>query len=107
MLCSLEPKSKVDPESYRLELPFDVKSLHPLNREKYLVEALNINNNDNKSPLQLPKGGNLFLLRKESSDDVIPTLLSPISQTSATTSEDSAANVEFLDKEATNVLEIR
>ena len=105
----MEPKGKVDPESYRLELPFDVKSVHPLSREQYLLEIDNNSQNEESGATlsQRPEAGNLFMLKKESSDDHIPTILSPISQKRAIMSEDSAAHVEFLDKETSNLLEIR
>jgi hypothetical protein len=105
----LEPKGKVGPESYRLELPFDVKSVHPLSRDQYLLEIDNTAQSSESSGTfpQQPETGNLFMLKKESSDDHIPTILSPISQQTAKMSEDSAANVEFLDKKTSNLLEIR
>ena len=105
----MEPKGKVDPESYRLELPFDVKSVHPLSREQYLLEMDNNGPNAESRETfpQLPEAGNLFMLKKDSIDDHIPNILSPISQQTAKISEDSAANVEFLDKKTSNLLEIR
>ena len=51
--------------------------------------------------------GNLFMLKKASSDDVIPTVLNPISQYAAAMSQDSAATVEYLDKSVANVMEFR
>ena len=108
-LSSLEPKGKGDPESYRLELPFDIKSLHPLDRDKYLVEAQEQGNEqtNNQTIYRTPDAGNLFILKKDSSDDVIPTVLNPISQHTAAMSQDSAATVEYLDKSVSNVMEFR
>ena len=104
---SLEPKGKGDPESYRLELPFDIKSLHPLDRDKYLVEAQEQGNEktNNQTISRTPDAGNLFILKKDSSDDVIPTVLNPISQYAAAMSQDSAATIEYLDKSVANVME--
>ena len=106
---SLEPKGKGDPESYRLELPFDIKSLHPLDRDKYLVEAQEQFNEHFSYPTnsRISDAGNLFMLKKASSDDVIPTVLSPISQYAAAMSQDSAATVEYLDKSVANVMEFK
>ena len=99
----------MDPESYRLELPFDIKSLHLLNRDQYLIEIESSDQDIGSTniPSQTPKSGNLYMLKKESSDDVIPTLLSPITQRAATMSQDSSADVEFYDKRTENMLEIR
>ena len=106
---SLEPKGRVEPESYRLELPFDLKSVHPLSRDQYLLEVATdgtiANNPEGLS--QLPGSGNLFMLKKESSEDVIPTLLSPISQKAAKISEDIPADVEFLDTDTKNLAKLR
>ena len=104
---SLEPKGKVEPESYRLELPFDIKTVHPLSRDQYLIEVINDSDIKNTGPSQLPGSGNLFMLKKESSEDAMPYLLSPISQKAAQISEDVPADVEFLDKETKNLLNIR
>ena len=105
----MEPKGKVDPESYRLELPFDVKSVHPLNREQYLIEMDNTGQNTQSIDAlsRVPDSGNIFMLKKESSDDDIPTLLSPISQRAVRMDWDNAAGVEYLDKNTSNLLEIR
>ena len=106
----MEPKGKVEPESYQLELPFNIKSVHPLSRDQYLIEVINdgmIDDIRNAGPSQIPGSGNLFMLKKESSEDPIPYLLSPISQGSATISEDVPADIEFLDKETKNLTNIR
>ena len=105
----MEPKGRVEPESYRLELPFDLKSVHPLSRDQYLLEVNTdgaITNNP-EGLSQLPGSGNLFMLKKESSEDVIPTLLSPISQRAALISDDIPADVEFLDTDTKNLATIR
>ena len=105
----MEPKGKAEPESYQLELPFNIKSVHPLSRDQYLIEVINDGMMDdirNAGPSQIPGSGNLFMLKKESSEDAIPFLLSPISQSSASISEDVPADVEFLDKETKNLTNI-
>ena len=58
------------PKRHRLELPFKISSLHPLNENQYLVSAVD---EGQKEP-------NLFLLRKESSEEALPSHLNPVAQ---------------------------
>ena len=109
-LMSLEPKGKVDPESYRIELPFDIKSVHLLSREQYLIEVDKTDNEQQDSSANdishVPDSGNMFMLKKESVDDMIPTMLSPVIQHTVNISDEMAAGAEILDKKTTNLLEI-
>ena len=103
----MEPKGKSEPQSYQLELPFNLKSVHPLSRDQYLIEVINDEDIKDAGPSQMPGSGNLFMLKKDSSEDEIPFLLSPISQSAAKIYDDVPADVEFLDKETKNLSNIR
>ena len=74
-----------------------------------MVEAQKQGNNQTDSqPLSTTMdAGNLFILKKDSIDDDIPTVLNPISQYAAAMSEDSSASIEYLDKSVANMLELR
>ena len=74
-----------------------------------MVEAQEQGNEqtNNQTNSRTPDAGNLFILKKASSDDVMPTVLNPISQYAAAMSQDSAATVEYLDKSVANVMEFR
>ena len=80
-----------------------------MDRDKYLVEAQEQGNEqtNNQTISRTPDAGNLFILKKDSTDDVIPTVLNPISQYAAAMSQDSAATIEYLDKSIANVMEFR
>ena len=61
------------PVSHKVELPFKIESLHPLNEDQYLVSTLNNEDPNQPSP-------SMYLLKRDSEDDPIPTMLSPIRQ---------------------------
>jgi hypothetical protein len=63
------------PVSYKVELPMKIRSLHPLNDQQYLV-VNHFEKGDN--PAMSEK---LFLLRKESAEEPLPTVLIPVTQT--------------------------
>ena len=71
-LISLDTEN--GPKSHKLELPFKIKSLHPLSRDQYLLVADHAS--DKSSPTD-----NLFSLKKQNpEEDPIPTLVAPITQ---------------------------
>ena len=61
------------PVSHKVELPFKIESLHPLNEDQYLVSTLNNEDPNQPSP-------SMYLLKRDSEDDPIPTMLSPVRQ---------------------------
>jgi len=63
-----------NPLSHRLELPFNIKSLHPLNRDQYLVVA------SHSGDEGIIPSDNLFSLKKADPEDPVPTMMNPISQ---------------------------
>ena len=65
------------PIRYSLELPFSsISSLHALSEQQYLLMATDKEGEEDKEKI--------FLLRKESNGDPIPTVLNPISQSPVT-----------------------
>jgi len=61
--------------SFKLNLPFVMKSLHPLSPDQYLVVVeSHLEPSDIEKPL-------LYLLKKKDATDPVPTILTPISQT--------------------------
>ncbi len=69
------------PMCYKMELPMSIKSLHVLNDYQYLVVANN-NNNINEGDDEGKSQQNLFLLRKDSDQEAMPTGVTPIMQSS-------------------------
>ena len=77
------------PISYKIELPMTLASVHPLSEDQYLVMT---------TP-DSPEQNNLFVLRKESADEPIPTVLNPVSQSSITYRPELVEEISKLSKE--------
>lgn len=59
------------PVCYKMELPLQIQALFPLNENQYLVASKSAS--DKEGPV-------MFLLKKESSDEKMPSVLNPIEQ---------------------------
>ena len=80
------------PIRYSLELPFSkISSLHALSEHQYLVLASDKEGEEDKEKI--------FLLRKESNDEPIPTLLNPISQSPISYQNEFITQIDQLSKE--------
>lgn len=68
------------PMSYKLELPILIESLHPLNEHQYLVSARDISDSSMTGEENSEPVSRLYLLRRESADEPMPSTLNPIVQ---------------------------
>ena len=77
------------PKSHKLDLPFNIKSLHPLSRDQYLIVAHHEADRTGITPRET-----LFTLKKTlDGEDPLPTLISPITQTSSAETPDEISSL--------------
>ena len=77
--------------SHSVELPIKIKSLHPLNKDQYLVVAQEDDVQENQAPM--PQGETLYMLKKDDLEsDLMPSVLTPINQSEK---GESIKNVTF------------
>ena len=86
------------PINYQVELPMTISSVHPLSEDQYLVMA------DHPPPESADAPNDeqhqrLFVLRKESQDEPIPTVLNPVSQSPITYRQELVEEINQLSKE--------
>ena len=62
------------PVSHKVELPFKIHSLHPLNEDQYLVSSGTTLDAEN------PGQSSMYLLRRDSTSDPMPSILTPVHQ---------------------------
>ena len=87
------------PESHKLDLPFNIKSLHPLSRDQYLIVAHHEADRTGISPRET-----LFTLKKTpDGEDPLPTLISPITQTSSTETPDEISSILMADPQVNDI----
>lgn len=82
------------PTCHRLELPFKIGNLRPLNENQYLISTEEEGKNE----------PNLYLLRKESSDEALPSHLNPVAQN---VDDDSLGKIVSAGKEGLSDLGLR
>ena len=86
------------PINYQVELPMTISSVHPLSEDQYLVMA------DHPPPESADAPNDeqhqrLFVLRKESQDEPIPTVLNPVSQSPITYRQELVEEINQLSQE--------
>ena len=87
------------PKSHKLDLPFNIKSLHPLSRDQYLIVAHHEADRTGISPRET-----LFTLKKTpDGEDPLPTLISPITQTSSTETPDEISSILMADPQVNDI----
>merc|ERR1719369_678216 len=62
---------------YKMDLPFNISSVHPLSESQYLVVK---DSTETEESLKSEENTSLYLLKKEEATDPLPTVLNPIHQ---------------------------
>ena len=61
------------PKLFKIELPFNIESLHPLNEHQFFISATSEKEG-------IGKVSKFFILRKESNEEPLPNILNPVVQ---------------------------